>query len=101
MQKIIINGKEYPCRPTMGAFRRFKAITGYDISKADPDDVADNVVFCYCCIASACAADNVSFELDVDQFADMMDQEALNVFIADQAADAAEIQPQGDGSKKK
>ncbi|MBO6249027.1 MAG: hypothetical protein J6N54_09470 [Bacteroidales bacterium] len=99
MQKIIIDGKEYPCRPTMGAFRRFKAITGYDISKADPEDVADNVVFCYCCIASACAADKVPFELDVDQFADMMDQEALNAFIAGQAADAAEIQPEG--SKKK
>lgn len=87
----------------MGAFRRFKAITGYDISKTDPSDVADNVVFCYCCIASACAADKIPFDLDVDEFADMMDQDALEQFIADQAQENAG-QGSGagpDGSKKK
>jgi hypothetical protein len=84
MQRIVINGKEYPCRATMGAFRRFKAITGYDLSKADPTDIADNVTFCYCCIASACAADKIPFEIDVDEFADMMDQEALEAFIVSQ-----------------
>ena len=84
MQRIVINGKEYPCRATMGAFRRFKAITGYDLSKADPTDIADNVTFCYCCIASACAADKIPFDFDVDEFADMMDQDALEKFIASQ-----------------
>ena len=30
---ISIDGKEYPCRPTMGAMLRFKEQTGKDISE--------------------------------------------------------------------
>ena len=29
--KIIIGGKEYPCRVTMGALLRFKRETGHDV----------------------------------------------------------------------
>ena len=61
MTKIEINGKEYPCRVTMGAMLRFKRETGHDVSKMDPTDVAELVTLLWCCIVSASKADGVEF----------------------------------------
>lgn len=78
--KITINGNEYPCRITMGAMLRFKRETGRDVSQMADDDVADMVTFLWCCIASACHADGVPFDIALMDFADMLGPDSIREF---------------------
>lgn len=93
MNKIKIYGKEYPVRITMGAMRRYKRETGQDVSLMG-NDVGLLIVFMYCCVASACNADNVPFQLDIDKFADGLGMDDLNGFAESMAGN-------GKDSKKK
>lgn len=93
MNKIKIYGKEYPVRITMGAMRRYKRETGQDVSLMG-NDVDLMVIFMFCCVASACNADDVPFELDIDKFADGLEMNDLNGF-------AESMSPKEEGSKKK
>lgn len=81
MKTITINGKEYPCRVTMGAMLRFKRETGHDVSQLDERDVSDLITFLWCCIASASKADGVEFSLSLLDFADRLDPDTLNGFF--------------------
>ena len=80
MKRISINGKEYPCRITMGAMMRFKNETGKDVSKMDTTDVTEQVTLLWCCIVSASKADGVEFGLELMDFADMLDPDTLKDF---------------------
>lgn len=94
MKTIRVYDKEYPMRITMGAMLRFKRQTGNDISRMG-SDLSQMAILMYCCVASACNADGVPFDLDLDKFADGLQMDALNAF--------AETLKAGDGddSKKK
>ena len=72
---IILAGKEYPCRVTLGVMVRFKNMTGHDISKMDGNDLAEVATFLYCCVKSACAADEVAFDMSLEDFADRLNME--------------------------
>lgn len=93
MNKIKIYGKEYPVRITMGAMRRYKRETGQDVSLMG-NDIDLLVIFMWCCVASACNADNVPFDLDIDKFADSLGVEDMNLF-------AQEISSTDDDKAKK
>nr|DAV78519.1 MAG TPA: tail assembly chaperone protein [Caudoviricetes sp.] len=93
MNKIKIYGKEYPARVTMGAMRRYKRETGQDVSLMG-NDIDLLVTFMYCCIVSACNADDVPFDMDMDKFADGLGMDDLNGF-------AESISPARSDSKKK
>jgi hypothetical protein len=96
MAKITIrtsDGKEYPCRVTMGALLRFKHVTGKDVSELD-GDTSDMIALLWCCTASACNADKMEFGYDLTSFADMLEPDALNKFT--EALNAS-----SDGTKKK
>lgn len=93
---VNINGKAYPCRMTMGAMRRFKQITGKDVTKLQ-DDVDDMTTLLYCCIASACNADKVEFGISLDDFADSISPADIAVWQAAMAEPTAE----GGAAKKK
>lgn len=82
MNKIEINGKQYPCRVTMGAMLRFKRETGHDVSQMDSTDVAELVILLWCCIVSASKADGVEFGMELMDFADQLDPKALTDFYA-------------------
>ena len=90
MTKIEINGKEYPCRVTMGAMLRFKRETGHDVRKMDPTDVAELVTLLWCCIVSASKADGVEFGIELMDFADMLDPETLTGFYASMEKEPAD-----------
>lgn len=79
---IVVDGKEYPCRVTMGALLRFKRETGKDAAQISQDDVADLITLLWCCVASACAGDHVSFGMKLMDFADQLDPDALTGFYA-------------------
>ncbi len=82
MTKIQIKGIEYPCRVTMGAMLRYKRESGEDVSKLKDDNMEGLVLFLWCCVKSACNADGVDFPYNVDEFADALSPQELNLFVA-------------------
>ena len=79
MKRIIIKGKEYPARMTMGAMLQFKRETGRDISEAKSSDISDMVIFLYCVVAVASRADGVAFDLSLEEFADALSPDNLTI----------------------
>lgn len=92
----MVNGIEYPCRVTMGAFLRFKGCMGKDVSKMDPSDLSELVTFMWCCVASACAADKRDFPLTLMEFADALADTDMQSFYRDSGFDSG-----GEDGKKK
>ena len=70
--EILIDGKAYPCRQTMGAMLRFKQETGKEATEMD-GGFTDLCTYLWCCIASACSADKIDFDLSLMEFADAID----------------------------
>lgn len=79
MKEVEIYKQKYPMRMTMGAMLRFKRMTDKDVEEIG-NDVTLMVTFMYCCVASACNADGVSFSMDLDKFADCIGLDDLNGF---------------------
>ena len=77
-RRITVKGETYPCRVTMGAMVRFKRASGRDVSEISKNDVSDMVLFMWCCVASACKADDVAFDLSFDDFADALSLRACS-----------------------
>jgi hypothetical protein len=96
MKTITINGKQYPCRVTMGALLRFKRETGKDASELGQTDVADLITLLWCCVASASKADGVEFSLELMDFADRLEPDTLTGFYTSMGEGA----PAGDAEKK-
>lgn len=96
MKTITINGKQYPCRVTMGAMLRFKRETGHDASQLDERDVSDLITFLWCCMASASKADGVEFSLSLMDFADQLEPDTLTGFYTSMGEGATA----GDAEKK-
>lgn len=92
---IKIQGRTLPCRASMGAMRRFKRLTGHEVSAIDSGDIDESVTFVYCCVASACHADGVEFDMDIDMFADCLMPEDISEFFGPSASEPV------DKSKKK
>lgn len=77
--KIILQGKEYPCRITLGAMIQFKREVGHDVSQMS-GDMEEMAIFVHCCIARACRADGVAFDMDFDSFVDALTPADLQAF---------------------
>lgn len=88
-RNLMVGGKEYPCRVTMGAMVRFKRETGRDVSSLTQSDISDLVLFMWCCVASASKADGVEFDLSFEDFADGLDGELLESFLSGMDGDSA------------
>ena len=100
---ITVDGKEYPCRPTMGAMLRFKQQTGKDVSEMS-GEVCDMATYLWCCIASACKRDGIQFDLPLMDFADSITEEDMLAWAESMAADMEAIEEEQfeeGGSKKK
>lgn len=78
---IEINGKKYPARLTMGAMRRYRTLTGREVS-AIGSDLSLVGTLMYCCAASACHADGVELPYDEETFCDHLDMEQVSAFAA-------------------
>lgn len=83
MKHVIINGKEYPARLTMGAMLRFRRETGHDVSTMKDDDVSDVITLIWCCVASECNAEKVEFGYSLLDFADRIDPALITDFFKD------------------
>lgn len=91
--KISINGKAYPCRPTMGAMLRFKQETGKEVTEID-GGLTDLCTYLYCCVVSACKSEDMAFDMTLMDFAD-------NIAPEDMIAWSEAIQAEGDESESK
>lgn len=74
---IEIDGKEYPCRQTMGAMLRFKQETGKEVTEIG-GNLSDICAYLFCCVASACKKDGVPFDMSLMDFADSITPDDLN-----------------------
>jgi len=88
MNKITINGKDYPMRKTMGAFVQFKRNRGVDVSEIG-NDVDSVCYFIYECVKSACRVDNVPFDFSFEDFTDNIDISVLFDFQNSQDTEQA------------
>ena len=94
MKTITINGKTYPCRVNMAALLRFRRQTGHDVVQISHDDMSDLITLLWCCIVSACAADGVKFGMELMDFADQLDPEALTAFFTSLDQESAPQDPE-------
>lgn len=85
LSKLVIAGKQYPCRVTMGAMVRFKHEAGKDVSELKQTDISELVLFIYCCVKSACNADKEAFDMDFETFADSLEPDSVNLFYEEMA----------------
>ncbi|MGN0069581.1 MAG: hypothetical protein ACI350_07620, partial [Prevotella sp.] len=66
--EIIVNGKAYPCRQTMGTMLRFRQETGKEVSEIGAGCLSDLCTFLWCCTVSACNHDGIDFSLSLMDF---------------------------------
>lgn len=94
-----MNGKQYPCRPTMGAILRFKQETGKEVSEIS--GLSDWVAYLYCCIASATRCDTgTEFPLSLMDFADSIPQEAVVEWVSALQDESEAVGDAAKGEKK-
>ena len=89
--EITVNGKAYPCRPTMGAMLRFKNETGREVTSIEPSDISGLCTYLWCCVVSACKCDGVEFGLSLMDFADSISQEDMGAWaeaVAEPSSDS-------------
>ena len=98
MNTIKINGRSLPVRVTMGALLRFKRATGREVQQIG-NDLEQVVTFMHCCVASACRADGIPFELDMETFADHLCTDDVNAFV--QVMTGQTSAGEAEGGKKK
>lgn len=102
---IVVDGKEYPCRPTMGAMLRFKQETGRDVSEMT-GSVSDLATYMWCCVVSACKREGVEFNMSLMDFADAITEADMNAWAEnaqrghDQGEADAEAEDGSNGKKK-
>lgn len=84
--EVTINGAVYPCRPTMGAMLRFKKETGKEVTEISNTGFSDLCTYLYCCVASACAADKVAFNMTLIEFADALTPDDMGKWAAEMQA---------------
>lgn len=99
--EVTINGKAYPCRPTMGAMLRFKKETGKEVTEITNSGLADLCTYLYCCVASASTADGVDFKMSLLEFADALDPEDMAAWANQMQQNNGTNGENADGLEKK
>ncbi len=99
--QIMIGGKAYPCRQTMGAMLRFKKETGKEVTEVG-GSLSDMCAYLYCCTASACKHDGVDFDMSLMDFADSLTPEDLTKWTdtVNATEDEAQEDTDTEGEKK-
>lgn len=90
--EVVVGGSAYPAYMTNGAMLRFKQQTGRDLAESD-GGFTDTFTLLWCCVASACKREGVSFGMSLEEFADATNPEDIegwcaSVFGEDGEADA-------------
>lgn len=78
--EIVVNGKAFPCRPSMGAMLRFKRETGREITEIEQGGFSDICTYLWCCVVSACKHDGIDFGLSLMEFADSISPDDMTAW---------------------
>ncbi len=98
--EVIVDGKSYPCRTTMGAMLRFKRETGKEVTEISDWEFTDLCTFLWCCVVSASKHDGVEFDMSLLDFADCITPSELSEWTASIKEEAPEAQ-EGEEEEKK
>lgn len=79
MNKIVLEGKEYPVTLTMGACLEYKDLSGQEFDKVSGfSDIAQAL---YCCTKTACRRRGVEFDYALEDFSDALGvADAIEIF---------------------
>lgn len=80
---VNIKGENYPLRVTLGAQMLFKQDTGKEVSEME--GVEEFGKYLYYCARSAAIADNIEFNVTLEEFLHAFDQEMLDTWEEQQA----------------
>ncbi|NCW67518.1 MAG: hypothetical protein EBV86_02955 [Marivivens sp.] len=86
MIEIKLDGKTFPVRATMRAWKRFEDNTGKKVAEVDSNDVTLIPELVYYFVQEGCKAQGMAFEMDVDDFLGLIeiaDLPALSKTVAD------------------
>lgn len=102
MNKITINGKDYPCYRTMGAFLDYRKETGRDAATmTETTGMCDMIALVYSIVKSACRREKVDFPFTLEEFADSIMLDDLPMLVKALQGDDPEENDNQDGAKKK
>lgn len=86
MIKIELDGKTFPVRATMRAWKRFEDNTGKKVAEVDSNDVTLIPELVYYFVQEGCKSQGMAFEMDVDDFLGLIeiaDLPALSATVAE------------------
>lgn len=86
MVEIKLDGKTFPIRATMRAWRKFEDATGKKVADVDSNDVTLIPELVYYFVQEGCKSQGMAFEMDVDDFLGLIeiaDLPALSKTVAD------------------
>lgn len=87
---ISIDGKDYPCYPTLGACVRFHDRTGKDVAEMKGWQTSLQCVYLYCCVAAACVREKIDFGYDCQEFCDNVPLDQLHAWLLANAEEVSE-----------
>jgi len=73
MVEIKLDGKTFPVRATMRAWRKFEEATGKKVAEADSNDVTLIPELVYYFVQEGCKSQGMAFEMEVDDFFGMIE----------------------------
>lgn len=98
--QINVNGKAYPCSPTMGAMLRFKRETGREITEIDPGSFSDLCTYLWCCVVSASKREGLDFDMPLLDFADCISPDEMAAWNEAVTAGHTGASDDAEGEKK-
>lgn len=79
---ITVDGKDYPCYPTMGACLRFTDRTGKEVAEIKGWQTSLMCVYLWCCVKSASEREKKDFPYECQEFCDNVPLEQLQSWMA-------------------
>lgn len=73
MIEIKLDGKTYPMRATMRAWRKFEEATGKKVTQVDSEDITAIPELIYYFVQEGCKSQGMAFEMSVDDFFGMIE----------------------------
>jgi len=73
MIEIKLDGKTFPMRATMRAWKKFEDATGKKVASVDAEDITAIPELIYYFVQGGCKSQGMKFEMDVDDFFGMIE----------------------------
>lgn len=99
--ELPVNGKNYPCIDTLGAYVRFEGLAQKKVDEIDLLSIEDLSKWIWCCMAAGCNREKIPFEYSFDEFKDNVSTDILVMWKEAMSKEPADNKPSKDGQKKR